>query len=493
VFAPGSRTIGLDGLLAALLGLIAGGVYAATFQARQFGDSSLLYQEFARHGGQGGFWYHALDFPAASALARCLSWLSPSQVLRALSVLSGALGVGFTFALLRAFGISHAAACIGAGLLAFSPAYWFFSTQVEVHALHGACVAGCALVVLLAPWRRPLAAAALSACVLPLLVLSHQSGALLGAGFLALTQHARRLHGCEPFGRPALLLGLGPLYLLGVCAGFPFSAWLGGIATSSLVSGSGEMLSGFSVEWSFANLWEGWIGAWGLLFPAALAGAFCATLPGWARATPLFFVLPSAAFFVLWGLPERGGYTLGSSMFVAVLAAAGLARLGRHALEVGLVLLALQAAWGHAALRAFDAPPWRARLEQRRAAIVHAIGERGGVVSLNLQFQYIEAVLPEVIELSLVEQLTVAVGKGGTIESFLGAASRRLEPLLARQDLPLLYDRGHLEVLQRVAPHTRAYSDALEAWLARRRRLEPVEGSDWPLVRLLPLEQPAGR
>lgn len=493
MFARGSRTIGLDGLLAALLGLIAGGVYAATFQARQFGDSSLLYQEFARHGGQGGFWYHALYLPAASALARCLSWLSPSQVLRALSVLSGALGVGFTFALLHAFGISRAAACIGAGLLALSPAYWFFSTQVEVHALHGACVALCALLVLWAPWRRPLAAAALTTCFLPLLVLSHQSGALLGAGFVALTQHARRRQGCAPFGWPALLLGLGPLYLLGVCAGFPLSAWMGGFPTSSLVSGSGEMLSGFAVEWSFANLWEGWIGAWGLLFPAALAGATCAGLSGWARATPLCFVLPSAAFFVLWGLPERGGYTLGSSMFVAVLAAAGLARLRRRALAAGLVLLALQAAWGYAALRAFDAPPWRTRLAQRRAAIVHAIGERGGVVSLNLQFQYIEAVLPEVIELSLVEQLTVAVGQGGTIETFLDAASRRLEPLLAREDLPLVYDRGHLEVLERVAPHTLAYSDALEAWLASRRRLEPVQGVGWPLLRLEPLDESDGR
>jgi hypothetical protein len=400
--------------------------------------------------------------------------------------------VGCTFALLRAFGLARAAACLGAGLLAFSPAYWFFSTQVEVHALHGACVAGCALVTLSVPWRRPIAAAAMTACVLPLLVLSHQSGALLGAGFLALTQHARRLHGREPFGWSALLLGLGPLYLLGVLAGFPLSARLGRLSTSSLVEGSGEMLSGFWVGLSFANAWEGWLGAWGLLLPAALAGALSPSVSRWARAAPLLFVLPSASFFLLWGLPEKGGYTLGSSMFVAVLAATGLARLGRRAFGVGLALLALQAAWGFLALRAFDAPQWQRRLEQRSEAIVSAFGSRGGVISLNLQFQYIEAVLPEVIELSLVEQLTVAVGKGGSSASFLQAAAPRLEALLARDDLPLLYDRGHLEVMERVAPHTRGYSDALEAWLARRRRLVPVEGVDWPLVRLEPLDEVGG-
>jgi hypothetical protein len=457
-------------------------LYVSTIQARQFGDSSLLYQEFAAHPDGGGYWYHALYMPAAGLLGRVLDGLTPPQVLKALAAGCGALGAACAYVLARLWRAPPTAALLAAALLALSPGYWFFATTVEVHTLHAVCVGLCALAVLAAPWRRPLVAAALAACTLPILFPSHQSALLLGPGFVALAQHARSLRGLAPLRWRTLLLGVGPMYLAGMLAGIPLAAWLCRRPVTGLLGGTHVALEEFQQGFSVGDTWTGWLQPLGLLLPIALAGVFGGRFARWSLAAPLAFVLPSALFFVLWGLPERGGYTLGSSMFLVVLAAAGLSRPGSGARWLGALALAAQAAWAFTALRAYDAPEWGARLRERRQAIVEAIGERGGVISLNITFQYIEAALPDVVELSLVTELVGALDRGEGPEQFIAAVEPRLESFLARPDFAVVLDQSHRPTLERVAPLALSYDAALQAWLAQRCRLVPVAGSEWPLL-----------
>ena len=67
--------------------------------------------------------------------------------------------------------------------------------------------------MLLAPWQRPLLAGLLTAACLPLVFLSHQSGILLGPGFVLLAQVARKRRVGAGFRPGVLLLGIGPLFL----------------------------------------------------------------------------------------------------------------------------------------------------------------------------------------------------------------------------------------------------------------------------------------
>jgi hypothetical protein len=97
-------------------------------------------------------------------------------------------------------------------------------TTVEVHALHSACVGLCVLVALLAPWRRKLPAALLVSAVIPLLFLSHQSGILLGVGFVLLARWGRRRDAATPFSAAELWLVLAPLFLAAFLGAIAFAA-----------------------------------------------------------------------------------------------------------------------------------------------------------------------------------------------------------------------------------------------------------------------------
>ncbi|HVS18595.1 MAG TPA: hypothetical protein VMT18_08340 [Planctomycetota bacterium] len=469
------------GLLLAVLAFV---LYRATFKARQFGDSALLMSIFSAHRDGSGFWYHTLYMPVAGVLGRLLWWASAPEVLRVLSAGCGALGVAFAFLLARAWRASRSASLLAAGLLAVSPGYWFFSTSIEVHTLHAACVGLCAVVAVYAPWQRPLLASLLVAVTLPLLYLSHQSGMLLGPGFVVLSQHARVSCGLARFRIRTLLFGIGPLYLAALIAAIPLSAWMSNRSLAVHLSASRTSVVDFPYEIGLSSAWEGWIQPLGLLLPLAGAGVVACSRNVWALAAPLTFVLPSAAFFLTWGLPERGGYTLGSSMFLAVLASAALSGAARWRVVLGMSLLVLQAAWGYTALRAYDGPEWRETLYDRRDAIRHAIGERGGVISLNTTFQYIEAELPGVIELNLLLELTRAMSNGQPPEAFLAESEPRLMQILGREDLPVLFDRSYADLVRRTAPQALPYSEALERWLEARYQLEPVEGVELPLYRL---------
>lgn len=477
----------MDWAVALLLAAFAFVLYRTTFQARQFGDSSLLVQIFAARSDGTGFWYHALYMPAAGLLGRVLPGASPPEVLRVLSSGCGALGVAFAYGIARKWPVRRPAAILAAGLLAISPGYWYFSTMIEVHTLHAACVGLCALVTLAAPWRRPLLASLWVALLLPLLFLSHQSGVLLGPGFVLLSQYSRFAGGQPPFKARTLLLGIGPLYLCALLAAIPLSAWMGHRTLSNLFSGTENSVVTFVRGFTLANAWEGWIQPLGLLIPFALGGVVAARRRPWDMATPLVFIVPSAVFFLTWGLPERGGYTLGSSMFFAVLAGMALSWPDRRVLWLGLLAVAAQGTWGLTNLRSFDTPEWRENLDARRDAIVRAIGERGGVISFNVTFQYIEAELPDVIEVSLVRDLARTMGPGKAPAEFLSVVEPRLEELLAREDLPIVLDRSYVRFFERVSPEALPYTEAVERWLSERCLLKPVEGTegtDWPLVRV---------
>jgi hypothetical protein len=479
----GSRVLP-DVLVALALGLAFLLLYRWTFQARQFGDGALLMRIFAADRGGGARWYHALYMPTATALWRAFPWPSPAEVLRLLSYGSGALGVALAFGLARAWGARRPAAVLAALLLGVTPAWWFFSTTVEVHALHAACVGLCALVTLLAPWRRPAVAAPLVALLLPLVFLSHQSGALLGPGFVGLAQVARRRAGLDPLRWGVLLGWVAPVLALGFVAGLALTATHLGVPLARVFDRTSGTIEVFDQAAPWRNALRGWIAPLALLLPAALAALATPGLRGWRLTAFAAFVAPSTAFFLWWGLPERGAYALGTAPLLCVAAALAFSLRGRAVLPLALACVIVQAGIGYTRLAAFDAPVWRERLEARAAAVSGVLPAGGCLVSINPQFQYIEAALPDVYELNLNGFLSKALGAGEPparfVETVAPLVRERFEGSQGRMALDLSYRR----FLEQRGRQALPYAEALEAWLERDYVLAPVDDPDWPMARI---------
>ena len=174
--------------LVVLLGLGAALLYTLFFQRWLFGDGPQLVDTFLF---KGGYWMHILYLPAAYLLRDGLQPEDPIDSLRWLSIFGGALGVSGVFVLARSFGLTRARALFSALLAATTPAIWFFSTTIELHALHFATVTACACLVSRVSWSRPRLAGLLTLASVPLLFWTHKSALLLAPGWLFLALHVR--------------------------------------------------------------------------------------------------------------------------------------------------------------------------------------------------------------------------------------------------------------------------------------------------------------
>jgi hypothetical protein len=470
--------------VALALALASYALYRLTCQARQYGDGPLLVSVFSSQPEGGAWWSHALYLPLASALWRAGEWTYPADVLRVLSSIPAALAVGLTYGLARGCGAARTAAALGAALLAVSPGFWFFATTIELHALHAACVALCGCAILFAPWRRPLAAALIAAAPLPLIYLSHQSGLLMGPGLVLLVQVARRRRGLAPLPLSILLLAVGPLFLAAALAALPIGAALNGEPMAHLFGVGVDTVRSFDRGFAWRSLWDGWLQPLALVLPLAAAGVVRSRARGWMRIALLGLCLPPLAFFLTWGLPERGGYALGPGPFLAVLAALALPASARPALALGALLIALQSAFAWRELRAWDGPGWDERMRSRAQAVERLMPERGVLVGFDDRLQYVAELLPGVVEHAGYVALSGAVHSDQDPREFAEVVGRGLVRQCELAGRPVVVDLSHRTHAVERDPRARAYLDALEDWLSAHCTVTRQSDPGWELLAL---------
>ena len=455
------------------------GVFGLTFQTRMYGDGPGLLSFFALDGGEA--YQHALYLPAMRALGVLLPGASPYLAPALVSVLAGAaLGAG-SFLLARGLGAPRLAALAGTAVVVLSPGVWFFSTTIEVHALHGAAVAGCACAVLFSPWERAGVALAVAAATFPLVYLTHQTGVLLGPGWVLLVAHARARR-AAPFRWRTVLFVVGPVLLAALLATYVISGWLQRGTLEAMPRWQAEFVGTISeFEGPLDFLWPGWIHPLALAIPVALVGAARMRGERVALGALAGLILPSLAFFVWWSVPERGGYMLGTAPFWAALAARGFG--SARPWLVG-ALLVPQLAAARLTIDAWDGrfdPRERARLieEELGDPPFAAVNAHFATPDIRVHFpQHRDGGLREI---SLMQQwVREAIDLGWTPERFAAFAADAVA--LQLTEGPVVFDLAHRELgwhpaIARATP----YVEALLAACEERFETRHVEHPDWPL------------
>lgn len=471
-------------LVAGLLALVAGLLYAATYQTRLFGDGpGLLSSQIL---GTGETYVHVLYHPACGFLERLLG-VDPRQSVRLASLLPGALGVGLAYLVFRRCAAERFGALVAAGLLMLSPALWFFATTAEVHALLFGAVAALAALTLYAPWRRTGLALALVAAGFPVLHFAHQSSFVLGPGWVFLVQFARARR-ARPFSWPALLLGVGPLLLAALGLGIAIAYFVRFGSISALwgeVShevGGNHRYSSYNVQ-----IWrDEWLLPLGLLVPLALIGfARLRRVPYLTLATATLLGVPTA-FFLWWNIFENGGYFLGSALFLGIPIAHGLGRATPGKVGLALLLLAAQGTFAHQRIHARD-QGWDPA--ERVEAVRAVLGDSGFLLSTVALAPDIRCDLPGVEEFSLVmtvHRACQAEKRMLSPEEALAPMRRFLGRLLERHER-VAVDLSYHDLrpqdspaLAGLAPHLAA----IEAWLREHYVVTDFPRASWPLMRL---------
>lgn len=457
--------------------------YRATFQERQYGDAALLVQAFLRYLDGLGQWGHVLYLPTAKLLDSVLALESPVEALRLLSSLGAAASAGCVYLLARLWGARAPSSVVATLLFAFAPGPWFFGTTVEVHALHTACVGVCTLVALLAPWRRGLAAALLVSAAIPLLFLSHQSGILLGPGFVLLARWGRLQSGARAFSPFELWLVLAPLFLASLVGAIALAAgWLDS-SIPMFLGGTGDTVQTFQSVLDLDAVWGGWLVPLGAITPLFLWALVSRRLRGAGLVALLGLLVPPFLFFVVWGLAERGGYAMPSAMLLAAAGALALETPLRARWAIAGALLVLQVALGWTLIRGFDEPRWRERNELRRAGVAEALPDGGALISINVHAQSIEYQLHRVHEVSLYELFATSARAGHGPAEFVGRCESLLTPFIDGSGALALDLEGRLFVAEK-APHLLPLAEGLEAWLGERMEFEATLAAPSTIVKL---------
>jgi hypothetical protein len=481
--------------LAAALALAVGALYALTFQTRWYGDGPGLASIHAL--GLEERYYHVLYLPLCDLVQRVLGGDDPFRVVRLMSVVPMALGIGLGYLVLRACAAPRAGTLVALAALALAPSTWFFGTTVEVHALLVASVALVAVVTLYAPWQRPRLALTLVVAAFPLLYCAHQAAFVLGPGWVLLVQYARSRHGTR-YTWPQLLLLVGPLLLAALVAAVALSGWVRFGALAPLV---GELEKQVLLERSqeLAPFAHASPPTWsaeallplGVLVPLALLGCARLLRVRWLAPAIAALVLVPTAFFLWWGVYERGGYFLGCALFLAVPVAHLAGRVDRTALALAVPLLVAQAVLGWGALAA-----WNGRFDpvERDAQVRAALGAGPGtLLSTSEGAPDVRCTLPALEETSLLGFVRNACTRERRLLS-PDEIVALLRPFLARlleRGGPVAVELGYARVPPEESPSIAAFAPhlaAIEHDLRARHTVRELEHPDWPLIVLAPRE-----
>ncbi len=397
-------------------------------QAWLFGDGPYLVTVLARarEAGELPVWRHVLYLPLALALAELLDLERSDVACRLVSALSGGVLVGASYALVRR-SLPRLLAGAAALLIALSPAVVFFSTTVELHALHGALSALVALALVAAPPRLRAAVTLLGPWIL---FLAHESSVLLFPGLLLIAARPdllgapgeRSATGKGGFRAPALRVAVG--FSLGyvTAAAIKLGAPGGGLSNLGLV----ERFGGIAFELDV--LWPGALEPF--LVPLVLASIGLLRPP---RALLLAFLLPHLAFLVLvFHDPNAGGYLLPIAWVLALAAARTLARAPRLLwLAAPLVLAQL------VELRQLLGPkhqgPLRERRERRLRAAEEALPRGGTLISADLSLQTIEGLALGLHETNLWREVSSSTARGESSAAFAERVLPHVQHLLRTQ------------------------------------------------------------
>lgn len=466
-----------DAAVALILGAAAFALYAATRQWRIYGDGPALLASVTHEPNGSWSWIHVGFMPLARAWNGAFDWSTPAEALRFLSATGGAVTVATTYVLARCFGARAVGAALAAALFAVTPALWFYSTTIEVHTVHAATVGLLAVATFLAPWRRPALALAAIAVLLPLLHLTHQSGATLHLVWILLVRAAWSRRTGQPISWRTTALVVAPVMTISLVLALVVSEhlrsepdFMGARDVSAFIAHSRVELTG----WRLAGLWGwpiGWL--WLALVPALFA-------PRTRRSSGLIALAAAApliAFFTWLGVPERGAYSLGFLPFVAAFAAQGadevLARLravrpalGPIAVAAGALLVVLQFLHGTVRNAEVDDGTWRAR-SNARAAFVRALADGPlSLVSVDRSGQLVETSDPTIREVDILGRLTGAQRAGVPVPVLEEQIVLVLESLRTALGNTVVVDLGHRAHLGD-APELAEILPALERQIAQ--------------------------
>ncbi|MEX1024444.1 MAG: hypothetical protein WD226_05140 [Planctomycetota bacterium] len=483
----------LDAWLFALFAGISGVAFWWTRQPRIFGDGAWLPDLLVDPASNAINGLHP-GYPLFARVAGfCLPGLDALSLGWAISAGASALGCGFTFLFCRRFGLERLASCFATALVVVTPVTWFFATTIEVHATTFLCVAFAAWLTLALPWRWFWPSLVVSACALTLAFLCHQTVALLGFGWLFLVARAHRSATDRPLSRARLVGALALLALVPLAT----TLWLrhgdagrhGGVARElRMILGHIDMANALPMAW------HGWLRPLALLVPIAAWGACVVPrrLGADARVVLLSLTLPSILVLVLlYTVPERGGYFLGSLPFVAVLAGCAFeaSRRGRVVLWTAL---ALQMVLGQGWIRDYNTA---FHFRERDAQIARVLGDGGIVLSLGILAPSASLANGSVREVSLFQQLSHAFQRQLDPATFANEGADHVQRLAHRG--PLAIDLSYeLEPDRRPEffgaddASWKVALDALTRELARRSETQRFEHRSWPMLLVLPPDPP---
>lgn len=479
----------LDALLAAVLTVVFGALYASNLQRWLWNDGFFVAEKLEWN--ESGLWPHPAYLPLARVLNRLLPGPGPYEGLFATSWMPAALGLGVVYLLARGAGRSPAASGLAAALLGLTPVHWFFATTIEVHALHFWGVATAALVAQRAPWGRRAVAVALAVVSFALVPLTHLLAPLLGPGWLVWCETWAKRAGA-PLGAKRVVFVLAPLFVVVGLGAFALTSlfyWkdsvVGGIrGTAGQIA---EHMQPSALVWWRDDVW----------LPAQLY-LVAALLGGWwlwrrERASALVLValvVPLLVFTAWWAVPNEGGYLLGATPFLALAVAAGADALRRRLGVLALAVVALASAvpLGLSAWEKGNA--WRAvhaeQLRDERAEQVRLVlGDEGVLVAFDTWKQPIGLDLVGIRERQLIKTVEGAFRDAVGPED-LGSWLAYDLKLFAEAHpegvaLELLY-----RDLGRVNAVLRPYTDSLERELAKHVVLEEFPHPRWPMARMKP-------
>jgi hypothetical protein len=472
-------------------------LYTATLQRWLWNDGFLVAARL--EWGEPGLWPHPAYLPVARALDKLVPGFGHYEALFATSWLPAALGLAVGFLLLRELGLARCTGALATLAFGVSPVHWFFATTIEVHALHFLGVAAAALVTLRAPWAREGRAILTTALAFALVPLTHLTAPLLGPAWLYLAVLAARGQGVRLSPR-SVLLRLGPALMLVGFISFALTSlyyWedsvLGGIrGTAAQIE---EHLNPSSWAW-----WREDVGAAlsALLLPLGL-GAYAVgkgrvPAPAGLGTLLLLAVLPLLAFTAWWAVPNEGGYLLGKSPFLLMLAAYGLewprrallVRVPGGAAPAGALGAALVCATAIAGWR--EATAWRQKYEdQHRASraqmVREVLGERGLLVSFDTWRQPIGLDVRGVREDQRVRLVEDALRDGTGPEHVMADIAWKIKILASEHPEGVVLDLKY-RTMGKENPFLLPFAQVFDRELLRHFELEEHPHPHWPLARL---------